>query len=158
MHQNPVHEAPLVTDQQGRQVMMDLFRVTCRDGRDARIFTLSGELDASTCRGLLEQLQGPSGSCIVVDLSELTFMDSSGLGTIHRARRRALRDGSTLVVCRPQPIVHRVFQLTGLDAWVVDWDPKWAVQPEGATSTPSVSFSTRSEDGESVGAGRQRAE
>src|SRR5580704_8620240 len=110
--------------------MMDIFSVTSRDLRAGRIFTLSGELDASTCRGLVEQLQGPTGSLVVVDLSGLTFMDSSGLGAIHVARRRAIDDGGMLVLCRPQPIVHRVLQLTGLDTWIVDWDPEWSDQPE----------------------------
>jgi anti-sigma B factor antagonist len=105
--------------------MMDTFRVTSRDFRDSRIFSLSGELDASTCRGLLEQLQGPPGSLVVLDLSELTFMDSSGIGAIHMARRLAIKDGGILVVSRPQPMVHRVLQLTGLDTWIVDWDPDW---------------------------------
>lgn len=118
--------------------MMDIFSVTSRDLGDSRIFTLSGELDASTCRGLVEQLQGPPGSSVVVDLSELTFMDSSGLGAIHLARRRASKDGGTLVVCRPQPIVHRVLQLTGLDTWIADWDPAWSERPEARVSIQSA--------------------
>jgi anti-sigma B factor antagonist len=118
--------------------MMDILSVTSRNVGDSRIFTLSGELDASTSRGLLEQLQVPPGSSVVVDLSELTFMDSSGLGAIHLARRHALRDGGTLVVCRPQPIVHRVLQLTGLDTWIADWDPAWSDQLEGRVSAQSA--------------------
>jgi anti-sigma B factor antagonist len=118
--------------------MMDIFSVTSRDFGDGRVVTLSGELDASTCRGLLEQLQGPPGSSVVVDLSELTFMDSSGLGAIHLARRLAEKNGGTLVVCRPQPIVHRVLQLTGLDMWIADWSPEWSDQAEGRGSTQSA--------------------
>jgi anti-anti-sigma factor len=118
--------------------MVDIFSVASRDFRDGRIFTLSGELDASTCRGLAEQLQGPPGTLVVVDLSELTFMDSSGLGAIHLARRLAVKDGGRLVVCRPQPIVHRVLQLTGLDMWIADWDPEWSEQPEGRVSSQSA--------------------
>jgi anti-anti-sigma factor len=118
--------------------MMDILSVTSRDVGDCRIFTLSGELDASTSGGLLEKLQGPPGSSVVVDLSELTFMDSSGLGAIHVARRRAVKDGGTLVVCRPQPIVLRVLQLTGLDTWIADWDPAWSDQLDGRVSTLSA--------------------
>jgi anti-anti-sigma factor len=105
---------------------MDLFSVTSRDFGGGRLFSLAGELDASSCRGLAELLQGPPGSLVVVDLAELTFMDSSGLGAVHAARRRAIKDGGTLVVSRPQPAVYRVFQLTGLDTWITDWDPKWS--------------------------------
>ena len=105
--------------------MMDTFRVTSRDSGNGRIFSLWGELDASTCRGLLEELEGPPGSLVVLDLAELTFMDSSGIGVIHMARRLAIKNGGMLVVSRPQTMVERVLQLTGLDTWIVDWDPDW---------------------------------
>ncbi len=64
-------------------------------------------------------------------------MDSSGLGAIHLARRLAIKDGGMLVVCRPQPIVHRVLELTGLDVWITDWDPKWSGNPDTGASTKS---------------------
>jgi anti-anti-sigma factor len=105
---------------------MDPFCVTSYDFEGGRIFALEGELDASTCRGLAEQLIGPPGSLIVVDLRDLTFMDSSGLGVIHEARRIAIKDGGNLVVCRPRPMVHRVLEITGLDTWVTDWNPAWS--------------------------------
>lgn len=123
---------------------MDPFGVTCYDFAGGRIFALGGELDACTCRGLAEQLVGPPGSLIVLDLCELTFMDSSGLGAIHAARRIAIRDGGNLVVCRPSPMVYRVLEITGLDTWVTDWNPEWsnlsvsAPAPENRLpSTPS---------------------
>ena len=107
--------------------MEDLFGVTCSYDIDgARIFALRGELDASTCGGLAERLVGPPGSLVVIDLSQLTFMDSSGLGAIHTARRVAIKDGGNLVVSRPSPIVLRVLEITGLDMWVTDWDQKWS--------------------------------
>lgn len=106
--------------------MVDPFGVTSYDLDGGRIFALRGELDAATCRGLAEQLVGPPGSLVVVDLRQLAFMDSSGLGAIHAARQRAIKDGGTLVVTRPSPIVHRVLEITGLDMWVVEWDPEWS--------------------------------
>jgi anti-anti-sigma factor len=91
-----------------------------------RVVALKGELDACTCQGLAERLSGPPGSLIVIDLVELTFMDSSGLGLIHEARRKAIDNGGNLVVCNPSPIVLRVMEITGLDTWVTDWDPVWS--------------------------------
>jgi anti-sigma B factor antagonist len=105
---------------------MDLDRVESRDIEDGRIFVLRGELDLSNSQDLAEQLQTPRASLVVVDLSELTFVDSSGLGAIHSARRLAIKNGGTLVLSRPQPAVHRVLQLTGLDRWLVEWDRKWS--------------------------------
>ncbi len=106
--------------------MVHLFGVTSYDVEEGRIFALRGELDACTCRGLAEQLVGPPGSLIVVDLHELNFIDSSGLGAIHEARRIAVKNGGNLVACRPRPIVYRVLEITGLDTWVTDWNPAWS--------------------------------
>ena len=106
--------------------MVELFGVASYDVDGVRIFVLRGELDASTCRGLAEHLIGPSGSLIVVDLCQVTFIDSSGLGAIHAARQMAIKNGGALVVCRPRPMVHRVLELTGLDMWLTDWDPDWS--------------------------------
>jgi anti-anti-sigma factor len=109
-----------------RHVKVDPFGVTSHALDEGRIFALRGELDASTCRELAEQLVGLPGSLIVVDLHELTFIDSSGLGAIHEARRIAIKDGGNLVVCRPRPMVYRVLEITGLDTWVTDWNPEWS--------------------------------
>jgi anti-sigma B factor antagonist len=105
---------------------VDLFGVTSYDFDGGRIFVLRGELDASTCRGLAECLTGPSGSLVVIDLSQLTFIDSSGLGALHAAKQRAIKNGGTLVVSRPSPTVHRVLEITGLDMWLTDWDADWS--------------------------------
>jgi anti-anti-sigma factor len=69
---------------------------------------------------------GPSGSLVVVDLCQLTFIDSSGLGAIHAARQAAIENGGNLVICRPSPMVYRVLEITGLDTWVTDWHPDWS--------------------------------
>ena len=106
--------------------MVDPLGVTFHDFNGGRVIALRGELDAYTCRGLAESLIGPPGSLIVIDLSELTFMDSSGIGAIHAARRGAIEDGGYLVVSRPSPMVHRVLEITGLDIWVTAWNPDWS--------------------------------
>jgi anti-anti-sigma factor len=105
---------------------LEAFGVTSYDFDGGRVFVLTGELDASTCSGLSEHLIGPPGSLIVVDLCDLSFMDSSGLGAIHAARRVALSHGGTLVVSRPSPMVSRVLEITGLDIWVKEWNPEWS--------------------------------
>jgi len=111
--------------------MVDSFGVTARDIKGGRVLELSGELDVSTCQGLVSKLVGVPGSLVVIDLSKVSFMDSSDLGVINRARRTAMEEGGVLVVSRPQPMVHRVLQITGLDIWLADWDPQWSAQPDG---------------------------
>jgi anti-anti-sigma factor len=107
-------------------VVMEPVVVESYDFDAGRVVALRGELDACTCRGLDERLRGPAGSLIVVDLGQVTFLDSSGLGLIHAARRKAIQHGGNLVVCKPAPAVLRVLEITGLDRWVTDWDPAWS--------------------------------
>jgi anti-anti-sigma factor len=109
-----------------KHVVEDLFEVTAYNFDGGRLVALKGELDASTCRGLAEHLIGSPGSLVVLDLCQLSFIDSSGLGAIHSARRTAIEGGGNLVVCRPNAMVYRVFEITGLDIWVTDWDPAWS--------------------------------
>ena len=55
------------------------------------------------------------GGQLVLDLSELTFMDSTGIRLILQASQRALMQGAELVVVRPPDTVMRVLELVGLD-------------------------------------------
>lgn len=96
------------------------------------MLALKGELDASTVAVLADQSFGEPGSLVVLDLKELSFLDSSGLGAIHGARQRVMHDGGMLVVSRPGPAVFRVLEITGLDIWVTEWDPAWSNPPASA--------------------------
>lgn len=51
----------------------------------------------------------------MVDLSQATFIDSTGLRTIVGADRRAHACGVRLVIVPAPPLVHRVFELCGFD-------------------------------------------
>ncbi len=52
---------------------------------------------------------------MLIDLSELTFLDSTGLRTIVTAHQRASDADRRVVVVKGPEIVHRVFTITGLD-------------------------------------------
>lgn len=90
---------------------------------DVHLVTLEGELDLDSAEGLPEWLLEISGSRVVIDLSRLSFMDSSGISAIVRARNEL---GDALVLSRPQPNVRRVLEVTGLDSWIGDWNPDWS--------------------------------
>ena len=105
--------------------MVNLFDVTSWDIEGGRVFAFMGELDISTTDGLVEQIVAPAGSFVVIDLSELTFTDSSGLGAILTARWKMIRDGGNLVLTRPQRNVQALLEMTGLDELLTDWDPAW---------------------------------
>jgi len=78
---------------------------------------LCGELDIRTCVKL-EQVVGiavDEGRRVVLDLSELTFCDSTGLAGLVRLNKRAITAGGDLVLRDPTPRVQTLLGLTGLD-------------------------------------------
>ena len=78
---------------------------------------VSGELDMYTAPLLTEavQTQASSGPRVVVDLENVTFMDSTGVSALIGAIQDASRNGWQLAVARRlSPEVSRVMQLSGL--------------------------------------------
>jgi len=84
---------------------------------------LHGELDVATAPRVDEALASlrDDERELRVDLRELTFLDSTGLRTLLRARSVAQERGGRLAVVPGPSAVQRVFELTGLVdqfAWV----------------------------------------
>jgi anti-anti-sigma factor len=83
------------------------------------LVTLSGELDISTGgrfeRELSRVEDSDAGTALVLDLRELTFIDSTGLRLIVAADARAREAGRTLALIQGPPAVQRVFEITMLD-------------------------------------------
>jgi anti-sigma B factor antagonist len=79
--------------------------------------SLRGELDLSTVGKVDDELQRWEGSSqdLVLDLSRLTFLDSTGLRCVVRADERAKEDGRRLVVVKGPEAVQRVFEITRLE-------------------------------------------
>jgi anti-anti-sigma factor len=73
------------------------FSVRCHERDGGAVVVVTGEVDMSTSPALREQLLAPEAQrpTVVLDLREVTFMDSSGLGAIvgqhKRARERGFR-------------------------------------------------------------------
>jgi anti-sigma B factor antagonist len=97
------------------------------------LVTLSGELDMSTAEGLTDWLVEVAGSAVVVDLSGLTFMDSSGISALVTARNRMTEDGKDFILTRPGTIVMRALEVVGLAEWLTPWDPRWDRGRPGVT-------------------------
>jgi anti-sigma B factor antagonist len=79
---------------------------------------LVGELDLSTVAKVQEELRRVEvdpPATLVVDLSKLTFLDSTGLRCIVTADERAREGGRRIVIVRGPDAVQRVFAITRLD-------------------------------------------
>ena len=79
---------------------------------------LTGELDISTAQRLeddLRRLEAERPALIVLDLQQLTFMDSTGLRLLITADIRARQEERRLVIVQGNEMVQRVMRLTRLD-------------------------------------------
>lgn len=77
-----------------------------------------GEIDLATVRDLdvtLTQLQADSGTSLLLDLWDVTYIDAIGIGVLLSASRRAQhhRRGFA-VVAEPSGAVGRIFELAGV--------------------------------------------
>jgi anti-anti-sigma factor len=52
---------------------------------------------------------------LIADLSELSFIDSSGVGSLLRAKEHVEAAGNQLLLARPSPAVRHLFEVLGLD-------------------------------------------
>jgi anti-sigma B factor antagonist len=80
--------------------------------------TVEGELDLASAPSLkwaLTDMLEAGNDQVVVDLSNVTFIDSTALGVLVGIRKN-LRPGARLAIACMQPDVLNIFELTGLDA------------------------------------------
>ena len=75
-----------------------------------------GEIDSSTVEVLSGQLRTVTqrSGDVVVNMSEVQFIDSSGLRVIIEAHQDAEKSGRRLVIAEPSPVVARLFEISGL--------------------------------------------
>jgi anti-sigma B factor antagonist len=89
-----------------------------RTNSDVAVLVISGEHDLSTAAALRTQLDEllADGQPVIVDLSPTTFVDSSILGVVLDARRRAGEAGLGFAVAQADgtDAVRRVLEITGL--------------------------------------------
>ena len=80
------------------------------------VITLQGKLDIASepCfESALRRAWGIGGTRMVIDLSELEFIDAIGLKALLRTRERILERGRQLFLLKGPPNVQRIFELTG---------------------------------------------
>ncbi len=83
------------------------------------VVTVAGEIDMSTAEALAEALESvPAGTrAVVVELTNVSFLDSSALNVLVRSQRHLADRGIPMSVVSPSGgAVHKVFEITRLAA------------------------------------------
>jgi anti-anti-sigma factor len=94
-------------------------QVETRSDEEAGIVVaLTGELDLSTVSRFVDAIDDALDDrppALELDLSQLTFIDSSGVGAYVTAFRRAKAQGTSLSVGNRSALVQRVLELSGVE-------------------------------------------
>ena len=94
-----------------------LFNVRCEPREDAVVVIAAGEIDLATSPHLRAELLKPEADApkIVLDLRQVTFIDSSGLGVIVGQQKRSQEEGSSFsIAVDGASAVQRILDLSGL--------------------------------------------
>lgn len=95
--------------------------VTARAVAGGHILAVVGELDVATAgdvRAAYQKLAFTEGDRLVLDLSGLTFCDSSGIATLINARNHAVANGVSFAVAGAPASVVRTFDRIGLGGFI----------------------------------------
>jgi anti-sigma B factor antagonist len=97
--------------------VLSQFRVEVHNRGRAIVIAVGGELDLASGPELeaeLQRVSAPATELLVVDLSELEFMDSTGLSILVREHQRLTGEGCRMGLVRGSPQVQRLLELTGV--------------------------------------------
>lgn len=87
---------------------------------DARIvLTVAGEIDLATAPQLqMRVAEVNAAEHLILDMSGVTFMDSTGLRVVIGAHERAREAGGRFALVAPDGPVTKLLAITGVDAWL----------------------------------------
>ena len=86
------------------------------------LIMVSGGLDMATTPALrnhLSQAEVAGTGDLIIDMSGLTFMDSTGLGALVAASRRMALEGRSIILRSPQEAILQVLRFTRLETLFV---------------------------------------
>lgn len=97
---------------------MDL-QVETRTEGDVAVVTASGEVDVFTAPGLdaaIDAELADGRTRLVIDLTGVTFLDSTGLGVLVKGLKGAREAGGSLQLVVTTERIRKIFDITGLDS------------------------------------------
>lgn len=96
---------------------MELNLRTYNSPQNATVLEVQGEVElhnAPKLRAQLHLLCGSPNPHIIVDLNQVSFIDSTGIGVLVGALKRAREAAGDLIIVGAKDRVHRIFEITGL--------------------------------------------
>ncbi|EWM17859.1 MULTISPECIES: STAS domain-containing protein [unclassified Kutzneria] len=89
------------------------------EGTETVVLAVAGEVDLGTAPSLEEAVttavSTAGAHAVRIDLTEVSFMDSTGLRVLLTGRQAAEQRGIAFTVANPQPHLLKVMRVTGID-------------------------------------------
>jgi len=98
--------------------MSEMLTLETRSVQQGMVVRLDGRFDAEGSEGvkqIIQQLAEATTEKLIIDMSDVSFIDSAGLSVLVSALKRARRAGGDVLLCGLQPQAQTVFTLTMLD-------------------------------------------
>lgn len=105
--------------------------INTSDLEGSTLIQIEGEIDLSTVPQFERELTAnvEAGRNVLVDLTAVDFMDSTGIGVLVRASNRAREEGAEVSLACGPGSVRRVLEVSGLDKMITVYpDVQTAVQ------------------------------
>lgn len=86
---------------------------------DALVVAVSGEVDLATAESLREALvaaEARPASALVLDLEQVGFLDSTGIGELVGVHRRLGKENRPLALVVPEGPIRKILAITGMDS------------------------------------------
>jgi anti-sigma B factor antagonist len=102
----------------GRRCRVELSLNVRRVG-ERSVLDVVGEVDVYSAPELRERLSeqlNASEPSLIVNLTDVTFLDSTGIGTLVAGLNRAVKFGGTLTLVCDHDRILKLFRITGLDS------------------------------------------
>ena len=93
-------------------------QVTLTSAENKLYFSLSGEIDSATSEDFYAEVKAAylhDKKDIEFDCSDLTFIDSTMLGTFVKLFKELKADGHNMVLCGVQARIRKLFEICSLD-------------------------------------------
>jgi anti-sigma B factor antagonist len=117
------------------------FTVTSQTSGDTASLQLHGELDfagVDRFRQASAQLLVAGPATLVLDVSDLQFLDSCGVGAVVGTYKRAAAHGTHVVMLSPTRPVHRVLKLTQVDRLIPVFADRLALEAHLAPVSEAI--------------------
>jgi anti-sigma B factor antagonist len=107
----------------------------------AQVVEIQGDIElhcAAQVREELRRVCEEKGARCIVDMSGVPFIDSTGVGVLVGALKRAREQDGMFAIANPQPRVRRVFEITGLLGALPIYDTLALATQSGANAQHAI--------------------